>query len=102
MDIGRCFLRQHPTYRLALFTERDSETPVAHWETAATSPSASLPTLVFRPEAESAQLRILAAFIVEEQRVREAERGSLSDQGRFAALALGAGMSPGSGALITS
>ncbi|KAJ7649250.1 hypothetical protein B0H17DRAFT_1102383 [Mycena rosella] len=76
-EIGKCFLRKHSVHRLALFTEYDCENPVAHWD----RPNATSPiSLNFHPQ-------IIAAFTIQELRMRMAEEGRLGCSQRAAAQA---------------
>ncbi|KAJ7065782.1 hypothetical protein C8F01DRAFT_982387 [Mycena amicta] len=82
-EMGQCLLRKHREYRLALYTEFDLESPVAHW---APLDSASPPTLVISgtiPEAFHPQ--VICAFIIQELKMRMAEKADLVALGRAAA-----------------
>ncbi|KAJ7755303.1 hypothetical protein DFH07DRAFT_821748 [Mycena maculata] len=72
-DIGACILRTHPDYRLALY-DADLSTIVAHWAPLTRPPSP--PTLVLAPGIERSQVKILVAFLCEEQKLRIAEKNS--------------------------
>ncbi|KAJ7840055.1 hypothetical protein B0H14DRAFT_2785855 [Mycena olivaceomarginata] len=70
-EMGNCLLKIHPVHRLALYTERDPGTPIAHWERAtATSPL----SLVLYPGTENFYPKIIAAFTVSELKMRNAEQ----------------------------
>ncbi|KAK7038376.1 hypothetical protein R3P38DRAFT_2905764 [Favolaschia claudopus] len=71
---GNYILCSHPTYRLALYREDDTDTPIAHWDRHS---SISLPTLLIRDEAlASIRAEIIAAFVVREFRVRMKEKAA--------------------------
>ncbi|KAF7288603.1 hypothetical protein MIND_01426900 [Mycena indigotica] len=82
--VGQCFLRQHLEYRLALYTEFDPDSPVAHWASPDPAALASLPpTLVIAgsiPEAFHPQ--VICVFIIEELKMRMAEKADLVALGR--------------------
>ncbi|KAJ7195925.1 hypothetical protein GGX14DRAFT_700642 [Mycena pura] len=81
-EVGQCLLRQHRIYRLALFTEFDLETPVAHWDRV---DGQSPLSLVLYSGTENFHPQIIAAFIIEELRMRMAEKADTVAQGRAAA-----------------
>ncbi|KAF7296268.1 Peptide methionine sulfoxide reductase [Mycena chlorophos] len=81
-EIGQCILRRHPEYRLALFTEFDSETPVAYWTHTTPSSSSKLPSLLISPLVPSSlHAQVVCAFLIEELKLRmrmpEDQEGSL-------------------------
>ncbi|KAJ7611274.1 hypothetical protein FB45DRAFT_1037607 [Roridomyces roridus] len=71
-SIGQCLLKLHREYRLALYTPDDPRTPIAHWQrgTARNSPL----SLVLYPGTENIQPQIMAAFVIQEQRMRMVEK----------------------------
>nr|GAT56499.1 predicted protein [Mycena chlorophos] len=77
-EIGQCLLRRHLQYRLALFTEFDTETPIAHWEKGSSPPSLLISSSV--PEAFHPQ--VICAFIIEEFKMRMAEKADVIAQGK--------------------
>ncbi|KAF8205176.1 hypothetical protein K438DRAFT_1932098 [Mycena galopus ATCC 62051] len=81
-EVGNCVLKKHPVYRLALFTEYDLESPVAHWEREdVTSPL----SLVLYSGTENFYVQIIAAFTVQELKMRMAEKANLVALSRAAA-----------------
>ncbi|KAJ6540836.1 hypothetical protein DFH09DRAFT_1323076 [Mycena vulgaris] len=101
-EVGKCFLRKHPVHRLAasilwvsgewdnpnlhlqLFTEYDLETPVAHWERP--TPTSPL-SLILYSGTENFHPQIIAAFIVQELKMRMAEKADSVALSRAAAQA---------------
>ncbi|KAF7308115.1 hypothetical protein MKEN_01174100 [Mycena kentingensis (nom. inval.)] len=83
--VGLCILRTHREYRLALYTEFDADLPVAHWE--ATEASRSVPPQLVIANAipESLHPQIICAFVVEEFRMRMAEKADVVAQAKAAA-----------------
>ncbi|KAJ6489883.1 hypothetical protein C8R45DRAFT_901493 [Mycena sanguinolenta] len=79
-EVGNCILKKHQIYRLALFTEYDLETPVAHWENATGTPS-----LILHSGTENFYPQIIAAFTVRELKMRMAEKADIMAQSRAAA-----------------
>ncbi|KAF7296266.1 hypothetical protein HMN09_01095900 [Mycena chlorophos] len=77
-EMGQCLLRRHLQYRLALFTEFDTETPIAHWEKGSSPPSLLISSSV--PEAFHPQ--VICAFIIEEFKMRMAEKADVIAQGK--------------------
>ncbi|KAJ7932201.1 hypothetical protein B0H13DRAFT_1956735 [Mycena leptocephala] len=69
-DVGICYLRLHPTLRLALYSA-DLSTIIAHW---ALKTESSPRTLIIAPEVERSHAQILAAFLYEDERLRKAVR----------------------------
>ncbi|KAJ7081017.1 hypothetical protein C8R44DRAFT_68756 [Mycena epipterygia] len=73
-EVGNCLLKKHPVHRLALFTEYDLESPVAHWE----RPDKTSPlSLVLYSGTENFHAPIIAAFTVQELKMRMAEKANL-------------------------
>ncbi|CAK5270764.1 unnamed protein product [Mycena citricolor] len=84
-ELGSFTLRVDPVYRLALFADFDSETPIAHWsETDAATLVIDLPG----PAAPETHLEILAAFTIQELRLRMLEKAAIVAQ-RRASIGLG-------------
>ncbi|KAJ7167073.1 hypothetical protein C8R46DRAFT_1219453 [Mycena filopes] len=81
-EVGNCFLKKHITYRLALFTEYDLDTPVAHWER---RDDASPLSLILYAGTENFHPQIIAAFIVQELKMRMTEKADLVALSRAAA-----------------
>ncbi|KAJ7907817.1 hypothetical protein B0H13DRAFT_1715704 [Mycena leptocephala] len=72
-ELGKCFLKKHRTHRLVLFTEHDLETPVAHWEL----PDGSSPlSLILYPGTENFHPQIIAAFTIQDLKMRMAGQAS--------------------------
>ncbi|KAJ7036342.1 hypothetical protein C8F04DRAFT_953916 [Mycena alexandri] len=81
-EVGNCLLKKHIDHRLALFAEYDPETPVAHWERRdGTSPL----SLILYAGTENFHPQIIAAFIVQELKMRMAEKADLVALSRAAA-----------------
>ncbi|KAJ7238838.1 hypothetical protein B0H12DRAFT_1136877 [Mycena haematopus] len=81
-EVGNCVLKKDRIYRLVLFTEYDLETPVAHWESGdGTSP----PSLILHSGTENFHPQIIAAFTVQELKMRMAEKADIMAQSRAAA-----------------
>ncbi|KAF7365733.1 Peptide methionine sulfoxide reductase [Mycena venus] len=73
-EVGNCLLRKHRTHRLALFTEYDLESPVAHWE----RPDESSPlSLILYSGTENFHPQIITAFTVQELKMRMAEKADI-------------------------
>ncbi|KAJ7761634.1 hypothetical protein B0H14DRAFT_377847 [Mycena olivaceomarginata] len=81
-EVGTCVLKKHRVNRLALFTEFDAETPVAHWERA---DQASPLSLMLYSGTENFHPQIIAAFTVQELKMRMAEKADLVALSRAAA-----------------
>ncbi|KAJ7930989.1 hypothetical protein B0H13DRAFT_1960077 [Mycena leptocephala] len=69
-DVGICYLRLHPTLRLALYSA-DLSTIIVHW---ALKTESSPRTLIIAPGVERSHAQILAAFLYEDERLRKAVR----------------------------
>ncbi|KAJ7486950.1 hypothetical protein FB451DRAFT_1228389 [Mycena latifolia] len=73
---GKYFLKSNPVHRLALFSEHELETPVAHWE----HRDDTLPPVLVIQSGSTAwgatQPQIIAAFIVREFKLRMTEKAS--------------------------
>ncbi|KAK7039874.1 peptide methionine sulfoxide reductase [Favolaschia claudopus] len=80
-EMGNCVLKKDLLHRLALFTEYDLSTPIAHWDV---SVPGSL-SLVLYPGTENFHPQILVAFTVQELKMRMAEKADLVAQSRAAA-----------------
>ncbi|KAJ6626147.1 hypothetical protein B0H10DRAFT_1999209 [Mycena sp. CBHHK59/15] len=74
-EVGKCYLRMHREYRLALFTEYDLDTPVAHWERH--SDPFAPPTLVLYSGTENFRPQIVAAFTIMELKMRMTEKADI-------------------------
>ncbi|KAJ7486890.1 hypothetical protein FB451DRAFT_774768 [Mycena latifolia] len=83
-EVGKCLLRKHPVHRLALFTEYDLENPVAHWR----RPDDTSPlSLVLYPGTENFHPEIIAAFTIQELKMRMTEKADSIALSRAAAQA---------------
>ncbi|KAJ7843742.1 hypothetical protein B0H14DRAFT_3139499 [Mycena olivaceomarginata] len=81
-ELGNCVLKVHPTYRLALFLESDFETPIAHW---ARSEESSQLLLVLCSGTEKFVPQIIAAFTIQELKMRNQEKSDRVAQFKAAA-----------------
>ncbi|KAJ7858235.1 hypothetical protein B0H14DRAFT_3864419 [Mycena olivaceomarginata] len=81
-ELGNCVLKVHPTYRLALFLESDFETPIAHW---ARSEESSQLLLVLCSGTEKFVPQIIAAFTIQELKMRNEEKSDRVAQFKAAA-----------------
>ncbi|KAJ7727558.1 hypothetical protein DFH07DRAFT_851754 [Mycena maculata] len=81
-ELGKCFLRRDPVHRLALYTEYDLEKPVAHWKL---PDNASPLSLILHPGTENFHPQIIAAFTIEELKMRMAEKADSMALSRAAA-----------------
>ncbi|KAJ6597555.1 hypothetical protein DFH09DRAFT_82482 [Mycena vulgaris] len=70
-DVGKFFLTRDLAHRLALFAEHDLEHPVAHWRGPAPGRP---PTLVLYPGTEDFHAQIIAAFALQELKIRMWEK----------------------------
>ncbi|KAJ7726139.1 hypothetical protein B0H16DRAFT_1471566 [Mycena metata] len=73
-EVGTCLLTRHVNHRLALFTEFDPETPIAHW--ARRNDTFQL-SLIFYAGTQDFYAQVIAAFIIVEQKMRIAEEDDL-------------------------
>ncbi|KAF7360058.1 hypothetical protein MVEN_00733900 [Mycena venus] len=74
---GTFFLMAHPVHRLALFQEDDLQKPIAQWERVNGTGTSSPPIIVIEAgpwEVESLRPCIIAAFIVQEFKMRMKEQ----------------------------
>ncbi|KAJ7436484.1 hypothetical protein B0H11DRAFT_1754780 [Mycena galericulata] len=69
--VGKCFLKRDRKYRLALYSEYDPDNPVAHWKR--TDPASPL-SLILYPGTEDFHPQIIAAFTIEELKMRMLEK----------------------------
>ncbi len=79
MSFADCIISAVRTNLSQLFTEYDLESPIAHWDRAdATSPL----SLILYSGTENFHPQIIAAFTVQELKLRMAEKANLVAQGR--------------------
>ncbi|KAJ6453718.1 hypothetical protein C8R45DRAFT_1038723 [Mycena sanguinolenta] len=78
-EMGKCVLKQHHVYRLALFMEHDLDNPIARWYLGSGNSQLSL---ILSQGTETFHLQVIAAFIIQELRMRGTETSSQMAFGR--------------------